>query len=286
MYLPDKFPTDKTMTKVLFQRFDNLTDYNYSIGCLYRKGYKETKFCNRAYCCLYVISGTGVYIDTTSKKEYKVTPGCIIQRLPDTEHISIIDENSEWSEFYFAGSKKLFYTLAELGQITDEPVFYIGESEEIHNRLIKYAETIENAIPINENKIISEFVRTLTYINSLKNNTDYTSWAYNVIKVIQQNLSVGIPLEEIAQKCNMSYENLRKKFRKVFGCSIKDYIIEQRITAAKSMLINENLSINEVAFKLGYCDSFALCKQFRTKTGIYPAKFVSEYKINGDYYEK
>ena len=33
-----------------------------------------------------------------------------------------------------------------------------------------------------------------------------------------------------------------EKFRKVFGCSIKDYIIEQRITAAKSMLINENLS--------------------------------------------
>ena len=286
MHLEDKFPADKTTTKILFQRFDNLTDYNYSIGCLYRKGYKETEFCNRAYCCLYVISGTGVYIDTTTKKEYKVTPGCIIQRLPDTKHISIIDENSEWSEFYFVGSKKLFYTLVELGQITDEPVFYIGESEEIHKRLIKYAEKIENTNTFNENKIIPEFVRLLCYIHSLKNNIQYDEWANNILNVIYDNLKVGIPLEKIASLCNMSYENLRKNFRKVFGCSVKDYIIEQRITEAKSMLINEDLSVNEVAFKLGYCDSFAFCKQFRTKTGIYPAKFVSEYKVNGDYYEK
>lgn len=89
---------------------------------------------------------------------------------------------------------------------------------------------------------------------------------------------MGIPLEYIAKECNMSYASLRKNFSATFGCSMEQYRIQLRISEAKSMLINNNMSIKEVAATLGYCDSYAFATQFKQQTGISPGKFVSEFK--------
>lgn len=76
----------------------------------------------------------------------------------------------------------------------------------------------------------------------------------------------------------MSYESLRKRFRQTFGCSLSQYCINVRINRSKTLLLDENLSIQEVAGALGYCDSYAFCNQFKKIVGVSPGKFVADWK--------
>ena len=96
-------------------------------------------------------------------------------------------------------------------------------------------------------------------------------------EVLENNYRVGVSLEEISAACGMGYEALRKQFRRVFGCSLEQYRIQLRINAAKSMMLDRDMPLKEIADALGYCDTYAFCKQFKQQVGVSPGKFKADW---------
>jgi AraC-like DNA-binding protein len=273
MLLSEKYKNDYAIHNKLNIGNEENNFYQSGYGCISRitdaRG-KKTFFNQDFYSVCYCIEGSSTYIDIETKKEYDIYPGCIVQRMPNTPHYTTLAPNSKWKEFYIQGSSELFEYLKKLNLVCTESVFYLGCDEAIHNKFIEYAVNYEKTELHRIYDIIPEFLKIIMYIHAQKLYNSKQSWADYISKIISENTNVGISMEEIALKCNMKYEALRKQFKSVFGYSIEKYRIQLRILEAKKMLASKDITIKEIAFKLGYYDSYAFSKQFKQIEGITP----------------
>ena len=279
MRVDRKYYRNNTVHRTLLRMGDDPANATLSCGFLYKQGsacvQKDIDFEN--YGGLYVISGNGVYIDALTGKEYPVGPGCILQRMPGIIHHTLINPESDWLEFYFCGGRKVFEMLSEMSLISTEPVFYVGESEAIFNRLQEYQALFEKTDDRFAHELLVEFQKLLLFFNSSLTLHEKT-WTDLLSESLNRNYKVGSSLKQIASECGMSYEALRKQFPHFFGCSINKYRIQLRINIAKTLLVNDEMSIKQVASELGYCDVYAFCKQFKQQEGISPGRFLSSMK--------
>ena len=84
------------------------------------------------------------------------------------------------------------------------------------------------------------------------------------------NIKVSVFL---AEKLNHSYGYLANLFSDLTYTSIESYVITQKIEFAKQLLVNDKLSLTEIAFRLHYSSVAHLSTQFKNTTGITPSAF-------------
>ncbi|VXC41178.1 AraC family transcriptional regulator [Flavobacterium sp. 9AF] len=77
----------------------------------------------------------------------------------------------------------------------------------------------------------------------------------------------------LSEKLDHSYGYLSNLFSEVTYTSIENFIILQKIELTKQLIVNENLSLTEIAFKLNYSSVAHLSTQFKNTTGITPSAF-------------
>lgn len=79
----------------------------------------------------------------------------------------------------------------------------------------------------------------------------------------------------LSNRLHYNYTYLSNLFKKLTGNTIEHYIIQQKIEKTKAMLIEDDLSLSEIAFQLNYSSVGHLSAQFKKITG-YCAR---EYKL-------
>ncbi|WP_291119901.1 helix-turn-helix domain-containing protein [Flavobacterium sp. UBA6135] len=77
----------------------------------------------------------------------------------------------------------------------------------------------------------------------------------------------------LTEKLNHSYGYLSNLFSEVTYTSVENFIIIQKIEIAKQLIINDQLSLTEIAYKLNYSSVAHLSTQFKNCTGITPSAF-------------
>ena len=77
----------------------------------------------------------------------------------------------------------------------------------------------------------------------------------------------------LSEKLNYDYNYLSNLFSEVKGTTIEHYIIAHKIERAKELLIYNELSLTEIAFKLHYSSVAHLSNQFKKVTGLTPSFF-------------
>jgi AraC-like DNA-binding protein len=74
----------------------------------------------------------------------------------------------------------------------------------------------------------------------------------------------------ISQKLGYDYTYLANIFSEVKGTTIQQFIIMHKIEKAKELLIYDELSLTEIAYKLHYSSVAHLSNQFKKITGLTP----------------
>ena len=87
---------------------------------------------------------------------------------------------------------------------------------------------------------------------------------------IDANLDKKLTVKEIASKFYLSTAYFSKQFTKKFGISCNDYITNEKMKIAETML--ETMSVNEVSERLGYLDPKNFRKAFLARYGYYPSE--------------
>jgi AraC-like DNA-binding protein len=78
----------------------------------------------------------------------------------------------------------------------------------------------------------------------------------------------------LAKKLKHSYGYLANIFSDVTYTSIENFIILQKIERAKELILTNNLSFSEIAWKLNYSSSAHFSTQFKKTTGLTPSAFL------------
>lgn len=79
--------------------------------------------------------------------------------------------------------------------------------------------------------------------------------------------------EVLSEKLNHDYNYLSNLFSEVEGTTIEKYFIAQKIEKVKELLVYDELSLSEIAFRLNYSSVAYLSNQFKKVTGLTPSHF-------------
>jgi AraC-like DNA-binding protein len=77
----------------------------------------------------------------------------------------------------------------------------------------------------------------------------------------------------IAAHLHYEYSYLSGLFSEVEGITIEQFIIHQKIEKAKELLVYDELTLSEIAYKLHYSSVAHLSAQFKKTTGLTPSQF-------------
>ena len=100
----------------------------------------------------------------------------------------------------------------------------------------------------------------------------------SIVEIIhhsQENIDVNLSTY-LAQKINYDYNYLSTLFSQVEGITIEKYFIAQRIEKVKELLKYDELTLSEIAYRLGYSSVAYLSNQFKKQTGLSPSFYKSQ----------
>jgi AraC family transcriptional regulator len=94
-----------------------------------------------------------------------------------------------------------------------------------------------------------------------------------LVNYIELNLNKPLSVPDLCRVAGMSQNYLARRFRTVYGSTIKEHILNRRIERACYLLRNMDISIKEIAFQCGIPNPQYFNKLFRSIKSISPSKY-------------
>jgi YesN/AraC family two-component response regulator len=84
----------------------------------------------------------------------------------------------------------------------------------------------------------------------------------------------------IGKNIHLDYKYLSSLFSSVESITFEQYIINQKIERIKELLVYDELTLSEIAFKMNYSSVAYLSNQFKKLTGMAPSEFKKSTNKN------
>lgn len=179
----------------------------------------------------------------------------------------------------------------------------------------KYSADHLNQIMIEFVHMLSSYIRDMHYefgenekrdiysiFKSINNVSDFCDWILELIKsvftglnerienqnsnlideakrYIYSNIEKDISLDEVAEHINISPAYLSRLFKEITGVNFVTYIKELKFERAEELLLNSNLTIQQIAFEVGFNTPAYFIQQFKAKYGYTPNRFRKQKNI-------
>ncbi len=111
----------------------------------------------------------------------------------------------------------------------------------------------------------------------ISNTTIQDETVKTTIRFINENLTEKLSLDIIAGALYCNKAVLNRKFRKIMGCNVWEYVTRKRIYTARQILFN-SLDINQAFGKSGFNDYSSFFKAYKKLIGVSPSEDLK--KIN------
>lgn len=109
---------------------------------------------------------------------------------------------------------------------------------------------------------------------TVRQSTDFIAAASPIVRkaleFIKANISRPIGLDQVSTEIGTSRANLARLFDSEFGRTVGKEILRQRIDLAKKLMLEDILSIAEIAYRTGFCNPAYFSNTFRRETGLTP----------------
>ncbi len=175
------------------------------------------------------------------------------------EHYPRKDDIAEWklnfSQYHFYNNRELANVMNKLISISMEDTIAKDALADLtlKSLLIRVIQTqnmalVEDGLPVN-NRFAS------------------------VVDYIREHLTEKIGVEVLCQKACMSKSSFFRSFKEVFGLSPVEFIIRERISLAKRLLANPDISVSEVGYQVGFNNLHYFSRLFKLLEGISPKSY-------------
>lgn len=143
-------------------------------------------------------------------------------------------------------------------------LFALSFEEPVHRQLI-HLKIIEILflLKLNRSKLVDISPTDQYYIDRLK---EIKSW-------IMINHHKEFTLRSLARNFGINELTLKAGFKELFGQTIRQFVIELRMEEAKSLIIKNTETVNEIAFKVGYKSVSHFIQTFKKHFGTTPHQY-------------
>lgn len=85
----------------------------------------------------------------------------------------------------------------------------------------------------------------------------------------------------MAEACRMSARTFQRRFTEATGLAPGDWLVQERVEAAKSLLSQGEEDMESIAARVGFGSAHALRHHFRRKVGIRPTDYRAQFRYRG-----
>lgn len=100
---------------------------------------------------------------------------------------------------------------------------------------------------------------------------------HNILEYIDVHSSEEINIQELANKCNMSYSHFARIFKKNYSRTCQEYITYIRLNKADELLMHTNYDIAYISTEVGFFDSSHFIHAYKKWKGITPKQQKLKY---------
>ena len=230
------------------------------------------------YGMVYVTDGQGEFTLPDCGR-LRVQAGDLLLLFPNVWHNYWPDPDSGWTEFWVLFSGLLPDRWAQHHWFRPaQPKLHPGVHPDLLG-LFDQLLTTARANPPLANQILAGLtMQTLASVFSHWQHgaTPRDEGADSLIRqaqqIIEEQWNQPVDMRRLAASLRMSYRHFRRLFQQCTGVPPGQYLLNLRINRAKRLL-EEPLTIAEVAYRAGFSDPYYFSRLFKQKTGVSPKKW-------------
>lgn len=215
-----------------------------------------------------------------------------------TRPVTYSDEELQdkyWEQLEFELKNQITGCVDTIGEMLDQmekaqmkKKYVLQSCEKILQMLVtyEYLET-DKIVKVQERmKECEEFVQYRTIISDIllhkmqtmkrEEKKQYSANVTQVLQYIKKNYAADISLEVCAEMVGCSYTSLSKEFKKETGMRFVEYLNQQRVNKAKSLLIRQDVSMKEIVELAGFRNYNYFFKVFKEIVGVTPSEFAAK----------
>ena len=226
---------------------------------------------------IYIIDGK--YTLWTENEEIPAKRGELIYVPCKTLHKDIFPENSNLNVIFirFKTDNKItekiniktVKKINELGKnLIDKEYAFIMKEKNLNKELLSLS--VMKILTILSSNIKD---------NQKDKNTKYKDLVQKIKNIIKSEYSNDISLKYISDKLDLSTYHISHIFNQYSDLNLNEYIIKTRMEKATEMLMNSNLNISQIAYKVGFKDPHYFSNVFKYTYEMTPKEYRNRYKI-------
>lgn len=232
-----------------------------------------------SYLCFLVEVGSGTLEYKGQKYTLQVRDMVFIDCLKPYVHESSEDDlwTLRWCHFNGIGMTEVYKKYLERG---GQPVFKTSKTDkyaDLLRSLHMVAEGQEYVRDMKINVLLSELLMHLMEDSwnpdKVPNFSTKKMELQNIKQYLDDHYTEKITLDQLSAEFFINKQYLAKIFRETYGTTVVGYLNQKRITQAKHLLRFTNLSMEEIATKIGITDANYFSRTFFKVEGVRPSEF-------------
>ena len=231
------------------------------------------------YGLIYILRGEGIYEDERTGPR-PVAAGDLIMVFPAFQHRYSPGKGQEWDEFFLAFGGPVFSLWQKSGLLNVErPVMHLHPVEHWLPKMQALAEPGpegDSSYTLRQVCALQLFLCE-TQMTTAKQHDYINSFERSLVKqagdIFSQRLEERMTPRDVAKSVGVSYDTLRRSFKRVLGVSPGRFRAERTLHHAAELLSEGKLMNKEIATRLGFSDEFHFSKRFHSVIGCSPRTY-------------
>ncbi len=237
------------------------------------------------YVLHYVMNGTGtLYLD---HNQYSVYAREAFLMPPNTLCYYQADRDDPWNYIWIhIDGERVPEYLRRAGIDRKQPILHCAEGSDTMEALLEDICLNHERELYCIGKLYEMFEFIINHADTrvqlmLDNKQEYVK---HILDLIRLKYNEAITVEFLSESCGLERSYMTRLFKAAMGRSPQEYLIQYRIRVARKLLCETDWCIRNIAYAVGYSDSFAFSKAFKRVCGTSPAKYRG--KLLGENGEK
>ncbi|MDR9856294.1 helix-turn-helix transcriptional regulator [Paenibacillus sp. VCA1] len=158
--------------------------------------------------------------------------------------------------------------LIQLEQLLGVEVLMTQDNHALYHRLLD----IRNPEEI-ERILVQEVILPMVKSMKEKTNRQFRSLSEKIAAIVRAEYDQELSLEWIADRLHYNPNYLSSIFKKEFGMTFSEYLMNYRLEMAKKWLVETDMTIKDIAERLQYHNSQNFIRSFRKKEHVTPGSY-------------